>query len=356
MYNYTALSPISEEISEIISAFPANESVCCKKEIYNDLNVDNMFAVSESSIDDNTGRMRLADKMYREICSQRDINLGNIPLSKGDVTRLKQYDIMKIAMNTIYQCNDTFDMSARLNSTPPNKGKNDIDRMTKIHEILINYKNDFTMGFKLNNELIMHTYCLLISSLIDMILLNLVNITSVIEDNNNATIIQIKVNHEKLGSIRAIDKVLNSFDNGTWAKFISTIKRNIGRHFSGVAIMTTIGWTAVGIIALISLLYAIRALIALYYNSAVSINDKCNYMSQYIEEYARIENDPVAKEKQEKMSNKLKSISSFITTKILKEDARANQDLAESNRALFTKNDDGTPIISNSDLGDIVFE
>lgn len=356
MFNYAQISAISEEISEIINSFPATEATECRKVIYNDLNADNMFAVSESMVDDNTGKMQLADKMYKEICTQRNVNLGNLPLSKGDVTKLKQYDTIKIAMNMIYQNNDVFDMSSKLSATPPNKGKSDIDRMTKVHEILINYKNDFVMGFKLNNEIIMHTYCVLVCDLIDLVLINMVNVSSIIEDNSNSTVLSIKVRNEKLSSIKATDKIINCFDNGTWSRFVITVKRNIGKHFDGATVLIALGWTAVGIIGLISLLYAIRALISLYYNSAVSINDKCKMMSEYIDEYARIENDPNAKAKQEKMSNKLRSISSFISTKILKEDTRAKSDFAESNQSLFTKDENNMPSLSSNDMSDIVFE
>lgn len=353
MYNYSSIALISDELSEILSAVPVTEATMYKKALYNDLNMDNMFGVRESQLDENTGKLQVVDRLYNDIVSKRNIDMGNIPLSKGDITRLKQYDTIKLSMDYILKYDEMYHISINLGKVLPSKGTQDIGRMTRIHEILTVYKNDFKFGFTANNAIIMHAYCVLVAALIDLILINMVTITNVIEDSNPSTLTKIKINNEKLTSIRAVDKIIASFDNGTWAKYMMGAKKSIGKAVSGWAVLA---WTAVGIVGLISLLYAIRALITLYYESAVSINEKCKYMSDYIEEFSQIENDPVAKEKQVKMTNKLRNISGFISAKILKEDKRAKDDINQSNVQLFDKDSSGNPTFTNPEIGDIVFE
>lgn len=352
MYNYSSIASISDEINEILDAVPATEVTSYRKALYNDLNVDNMFGVRESQLDENTGKLQVVDRLYADIVSQRNIDMGNIPMSKGDITRLKQYDTIKLSMDYILKYDEMYHISISLGKIPP-RGVQDIGRMTRIHEILITNKNDFAFGFTVNNAIIMHTYCVLVAALIDLVLLNMVTISNYIESANPSTLTKVKINNEKLTSIRAVDKLIKSFENGTWTKYMQGAKKSIGKAISGWAV---VAWTAIGIIGLISLLYAIRALITLYYESAVSINEKCKYMSDYIEEFTKIESDPAAKEKQIKMTNKLRSISGFISAKILKEDKRAKDTLSQSNVELFDKDTDGNPTFTNPEISDIVFE
>ena len=353
MYNYSTISAISDEISEILGAVPATEVTLYKKALYNDLNVDNVFCVRESQIDENTGKLQVVSRLYNDIAARRNIDMGSIPSSRGDITDLKQYDTIKLSMDHILKYDELYHISVSLGKIPPSRGTQDIGRMTRIHEILITHKNDFTFGFTVNNAIIMHTYCVLVAALIDLVLINMITITNVIEDSNPSTLTKVKVNNEKLTSIRAVDKIIAAFDNGTWTKYMQGAKKSIGKALSGWAV---IAWTAVGIVGLISLLYAIRALITLYYESAVSINEKCKNMSDYIEEFTRIETDPIAKEKQIKMTTKLRNISGFISAKILKEDKRTKDTISQNNVNLFDKDDNGHPTFTNPEISDIVFE
>ena len=68
------------------------------------------------------------------------------------------------------------------------------------------------------------------------------------------------------------------FDDGTWSRLLREFKNNIGKNFTGITAATigsAIVVAAVVPITMIALLYMIRALITFYYESAVSLNEKC---------------------------------------------------------------------------------
>ena len=358
--SYAKLEPINDVISELISSKPAEEVAAFRKSLYNDLNIDNMFGALESTINEKTGKCKLATKLTED-CMRNHEEFGEIKKCGGDITKLKQYDVIASGIEFINERDEMYKMSATLSSgikSYKNIGQNNIQRMNKVNEILTTRKDDFVFGFKTNNTLITNTFCALVCVLVDSVSINMASLVKFMNEDMNANgdpgYIKMKINNDHLSVFRYADRLCDAFDDGTWSKLIREFKNNIGKNFTGITAATIGGAIAIAAavpIAMIALLYMIRALITFYFESAVSLNEKCKAMKEYLEVASSTETNDKAKHKQEKMIRKLENISGFLTAKILKEDAAGSVRVREENRTV-----DVDTYIPPAEKGAIVFE
>lgn len=358
--SYTKLAPLNDVISELIASKPATEVSAFRKSLYNDLNIDNMLGALESTINEKTGKCKLATKLTED-CMQDHKEFAEIMKCGGDITKLKQYDIIAAAIEFINERDETYKMSASIGNdvgTYKNFGQNNIRRMNKLNDILTTFKTDFVFGFKTNNKLIINTFCSLVCVLVDSVSINMATLTKFMNEEvsgeGDPGYIKMKVNGAHLNVFRYADRLCDMFDDGTWARLVKEFKNNIGKNFTGITAATIGGAIIIAAavpIAMVALLYMIRALITFYFESAVSLNEKCKAMKEYLEVASSTEPNEKAKHKQEKMIRKLESISGFLTSKILKEDDKGKIRIQEQNRAI-----DIDTYIPPTEKGAIVFE
>jgi hypothetical protein len=326
MYNYAKLGDLNEIISDIISAFPAEEAADVRKELYNDLNFDNMIEANEASLDESTGAGKLLEIMMHTVDGDMHNKFGYIDKSKGDVTKMQDFVIINTSINYINRIDTEYHYATDAYNVSKIK-INNLSRMNDVFSILKTHKQDFVYGYQTNTNALKNTYCALVCALIDLVCMNMVEVTEFMEakanGNERELPFKIKYSISRNGRyLHNIDKVIKIFHDGSWNKFVKVIRNNNGRGVmeDTVSIGIIIALIAAIPIVAVTIVYLIRFLIAFYFESAVNIRQKTKALAEYIEEVSKTEEDPSALYKQTKAMKALSNISNFIATKILKED------------------------------------
>lgn len=326
MYNYKVLGELNDIINDIVSAFPANEATAVRKELYNDVNFDNMIQANESSIDENTGVGKLLDIMLHTVDNDMHTKFEYIEKSKGDVTKMKDFHTINASINYINKI-DTDYHYANDNHNLSNIKINNLTRMNDIFDILKTHKQDFVYGYQTNNNILKNTYCVLVCALVDLVCMNMIDVANFMEAQTNADgrNLPFKINYSVSRNgryLHNIDKTIKMFHDGSWARFFKVVRTHNGRRVmeDAATIGIAIALIAAIPVAAVTIVYLIRFLIAFYFESAVSIKQKTKALAEYVEEVSKMEEDPSALYKQTKAIKVLRDISNFISTKILKED------------------------------------
>jgi hypothetical protein len=327
MYNYAIFGEVNDVISDIISAFPADEAAEVRKELYNDLNFDNMLKANESSIDENTGVGKLLEIMLRNIDTDVHMKYPVIDRSKGDITKMQDFHAINASINYVNKIDADYHY-ANDNMNLSNLKINNVTRMNDLYDILKSHKQDFMYGYRTKNNIVMNTYCALVCVLIDVTCMNMIEVTNFMEKHANGESrdipFNIKYSPGRNGRyLRTIDRIIKIFHDGSWNKFFKIIRSRNGKVILEDTVSIGLAIALIGAIPLIAvtIVYLIRFLIAFYFESAVNIQQKTKALAEYITEVSKYEDDPKALYKQTKAVKILSNISTFISTKILKEDS-----------------------------------
>ena len=354
MYNYAKLGDVNDVISDIVSSFPATEASAVRKELYNDVNFDNMIQANETSIDEHTGSGKLLEIMMHTVDGDMHTKFEYVDKSKGDVTKIKDFytvnatiDYINKIDTTYHYANSKFDLS--------HIKINNLTRMNDLYDILKSHKQDFVYGYQTDNNILKNTYCVLICALVDLACMNLIDISnfmeSIAEGDSRNLPFKVKYSMGRNGRyLRNIDKTIKMFHDGSWNKFLKIVKSNNGKTATedAATVGIIIALIAAIPLAAITIVYLIRFFIAFYFESAVRIKEKTKALAEYIEEVSKMEEDPKALYKQTKAVKKLREISSFISTKILKEDRVAMDTVQKADMELRT-----SAYISNKEFNNL---
>lgn len=337
MLNYNKLGDANFVISAIVASQPATEMTAAKKALYDDMNFDNMLEASEGSISPTTGKGKLVVKLWDDCMKDYTKGFGVIPKSMGDVTKFDQYDTLKLCIDFVNKMDSDYQLSTKL-APATNYGmtQTNIQRMNKLHNILITYHADFIYGFRSANNFIKNAYCVLVASLIDITCINLAAVTNYVDmmPGEHINAVTVRYGREQTKFAHTIDKLCMLFDDGSWSKLMREIRKMGTKSFLGESTGVIVILAGIPIVVT-AILYMIRALIAFYYSSAVTVNEKCKAMAEYIDEASKNNTDnPSAMYKQNKAKHKLESISGFIQSKIIKETEAGEARMKEADQQL----------------------
>ena len=247
-----------EAITNLINAQPATERLEYKQVLLGAIGLEETPATE--AIANGAGRARLVEALYHDILSKKTTDFGKIPESRGNLADLPYYKNM---INSIHSLNDLVGE----NANP------DMVRMNALHEAIIQERNNFEFGFKLNIEIIMYTYNTLVEALMDIINTNIVTYVDYLKETQNISVqLDKNINTQSMVT-RAVDTFLSIRKKGEWKKLINSYRDQYGaRNFTAAGLATGIAITGIGIIGIIALLYGIRQLIYLYYYSANKVD------------------------------------------------------------------------------------
>jgi hypothetical protein len=326
MYNYAKLGEVNEIINDIVSAFPAEEAASVRKELYNDLNFDNMIQATETSLDENTGTGKLLEIMMHTVDGDFHTKFTYIDKSKGDISRIQDFSTISAAINFINKIDTQYHYATDAHNVSKIK-INNLTRMNDVYDILKTHKQDFVYGYQRDMNVIRNTYCVLVCVLIDLTCMNMIEVTNFMEAHaagvERELPYKVKYSVSRNGRyLHNIDKTIKMFHDGSWNKFVKILRTHNGKGVmeDTVAIGIIIALIAAIPLVAVTIVYLIRFLIAFYFESAVSIRQKTKALAEYITEVSKSEEDPSALYKQTKAIKVLTNISTFISTKILKED------------------------------------
>lgn len=286
-------------ITGLVEAQPPIERIAYKNYLLQELGIEEAPASEAVAI--GAGRAVLVNALYNDIKNKANVDFGKIPESAGDITKLVYYKNMESAMR-------------HLNDLIGENANPDMVRMNELHQAIIQERNNFEFGFKLNIAIIKYTYNTLCEALMDIINMNISSYVDYIRDTMDIQQVQGTQTAKSTDNTvtRAVDSFLDLRKKGEWGKLIKSFRSQYGKNLSGAAVATGIFIGGITIVGIIALLYGIRQLIYLYYHSLATVEEKARVMAEYVDEVKATETNSKALKRQTKMSSKLHRISDKI--------------------------------------------
>ena len=284
------------------------------------------------------GKSKMIQTLWTDMMNRSNIDMGTIPNSKGDITRL---DFYKSTADTI-EC---------LNNLLEGVKCDELKTTNDLHDIIISLRSDFDFGYKFNIKFITMTYELLVLSLLEMVNVCIVYYTNYLKDVKNIEFKTVKPDKKSLKIVKYTNDFIQSYRNGDWTKMMTNFRKNPKGWLGEVVSQTTgqsknnmsftvptgVAITAITLVSIVALFFSIRGLIYIFYRSATKINDYVKTQSDFLKFNINLGKDPEdALTKQKKHLDWLEGVSNFIETKIIKNDKRASKELEESDKKSFT--------------------
>ena len=272
--------------------------------------------LSVNEADQNTVMTSLANKLYEHIVDKvDDIDFGTIPLSKGDITKIDNYDKLTDCINIITEILQNY-----------NQSTDSIDTISEALQNMVDRRELFTKAYKLNVEMPMIIYntialsivssvSFMISSCIEFIKLDsdkgfdiAIDKTAVVKTKDNILFTDLK----KFNKICA---------NGDFDKAMEYVIANASKNFMGASFALGAGSVAAILAVLLLIIPMIRELIFFFYYSRTKIADYFDAQASLLIVNAyNIENNltkgdkekKAIADKQKKIADKFKKIANTI--------------------------------------------
>ena len=175
------------------------------------------MALATEALGDLTTQASMVQKLYKETQKLDGVDFGKIPDSKGDLSKYAYYD----------QLYDTIQL---LNSISEGHQTVNLVAMNKLHQILLDARQDFVFGFKSDNYLITNTYKCMVMSLYEMINVCVVDATAYLREKA-----AVRMNRKVEGRSREITRNVNRFikmyESGQWATLMKVFKSGAAMNF-----------------------------------------------------------------------------------------------------------------------------
>lgn len=287
-------------------------------------------------------RGQLIQKLYNDCLKKATFDYGKIGNSKGNVTKYEHYDKLMATRDCLVELT-----SGSVVDT--------LQAFDKLHNILIESRADFEMGYKFNIEFIQLTYKTLVLSLHQLIDMSISEVTDYLRDalqmqlSGGKPVVRTQLNSIVITNVNAFIK---SYEKGEWAKLMSGFKRDKQGFMGAVVAGVIAGGPATVALAiggiLIGILLMIRGLIYFYYNSKTRLRDYAESEAAILKKHIELEADKnsSAVDKQKKMLDFLEGLRDLSNGRNRKSEEAAQKDLANANRemssptALTTVSDD----------------
>lgn len=290
----------------------------------------------------------LTSKLYDHLIDKvDDIDFGDIPKSRGDITKLPNYDKVVDCISIIEQIL----ISSNQDVAP-------IATIKATVGYLNQYKDTFIKGYQLNMELPMVIYNTAVLSIYSGIS---VLISSCIEfikspDNTGFDIALDKVQLKKTKDsllFKDLAQLNASFEHGTLPKALDAVLKQNTKNFAGEIGTIAVGGAILGVI--LNIIPILRELTYFFYYSRTRVADYFDAQSALLQMNAynlaskASNSDKDIKEiqsKQLKIADKFKKIANFISVKHSKAEVSTEKDTKDLEKKLKisdVKDNDSSP-------------
>lgn len=265
------------------------------------------YLLSLNEAGQNSVLMSLTSKLYDKIVEKcDDIDYGEIPNTKGDITRLSKYQSMKETISIMHDL-----LSEYKQDTGP------VDELSVALSNIETRKDLFERAFRYNSELPIAMYNNVVLGIITGISYMIATCIEFIKDPGaeNFRIALDKTAYAKTKD-HLIYSTLKSFNktcsNREFDKAMEAVLKASTRNFAGSAV---IGGIAFGILAVILILIPVlRELIFLFYYLRMRVSDFFDIQAELLQmnAYSIEANNTLDKEQQKKiMAKQLKYVEKF---------------------------------------------
>lgn len=312
--------------------------------------------VSVSEADKNQVLSSLTNKLYNDIVDKvDDIDFGTIPMSKGDITKIDNYDRLIQCIATINNIMEEYHQDT----------KNNIDVINSAIDNLLRRKDLFMKSFQMNLELPMVMYSTIALSIVSSVSFM---ISSCIEFVKSPSKDSFDVEIDKVALNRTKDNVL--FDNlkkfnescrkGQVDKTIDFVIKNNVKNFTGYEVgLVLSGIALIGII--LNIIPILRELIFFFYYSRVKVSDYFEVQADLLQinAYNVESNTTLSKDertkivkKQMKIVDTFRKIANTIGIDNKSSEVKATKEIAKTSKEKYKYSDlnDSLPDSVASDI------
>ena len=289
----------------------------------------------------------MIQKLYTDIISKSNIDFGEIPDSKGNLLKYKEYGLMQQSME-------------RINLLFKGKACEEVSLMNQVHDMIVSCRKDYEMGFTYDIEMIKIAYNVSVMTLYELINLCILAYTKQMRAN-----VGIKFD---LGKMKKADNIVfknaqslvKSYKSGQWAKIMTQVKKDHAilsaptpATESGAAAVTFGGLVTTGVTfalshlpivipaAIILVFLGIRKLIYFFYSGSAKVKDYVDTQKEFVNATMATEINEGADEKlvgkRNKLLEKLDHVTRFIEGKIFRTNQKAKEEITKSNVENFKK-------------------
>lgn len=312
--------------------------------------------LSVNEADQNVVMTSLANKLYKHITDKVDeIDFGTIPNSKGDITKIDNFDKLLDCVNIISDILQQYNQ----NTAP-------VEIVNLAIQNMVDRADMFEKAYKLNVEMpiiIYNTIALAIVSSVSYLISSCIEFVKLPEDRG------FDIAMDKVGSAKVKEAILfkdlarfnkmckdDSFD-----KAMDYIIKQNANNFAGAAFVFGTASVAVVLGILLSIIPLIRELIFFFYYSRAKVSDYFDAQSSLLLINAyNIENNLTRDEKQKKtiadkqrkIADTFKKISNALKVNLKTGEKKSNDVISKLDKQKLKHNDvlDSIPDSSNSVL------
>ena len=311
--------------------------------------------LSVNEADQNAVMTSLANKLYQHIVDKvDDIDFGTIPLSKGDVTKIDNYDQLTDCINIIAEILQQY-----------NQNTESIETIATALQNIIDRTDMFTKAYKLNIEMPIIIYNTMVLSVVSSVSYMISACIEFIKAGDNQGF-QIALDKAALSKTmnNVLFKDLERFNkicgSGEFDKAMNYVINQNTKNLTGWD-MYNIGSVAMILGILLLIIPLIRELIFFFYYSRCKVADYFEAQASLLTMNAyNIENnltrgDKEKKEianKQKKIADKFKKIAEAIKIKNKTGEAKSQNDIKKLDSKKYKQDEvlDHIPDSSNSVL------
>lgn len=255
----------------------------------------------------NTVLMNLTSKLYDKIVSKcDDIDYGEIPATKGDITKLSKYNDMKETISIMHDILKEY-----------NQDTGPVDELSVALSNVEARKDLFERAYRYNSELPIAMYCNVVLGIITGISYMIATSIEFIKDPGTES---FRIALDKMSYAKTKDHMiystLKSFNktcaNKDFDRAMEAVLKASTKNFTGGVVL---GGIAIGILGVILVLIPVlRELIFLFYYTRMRISDFFDIQADLLQAnaYALESNTTLNKTEQKKvMAKQLKTVEHF---------------------------------------------
>ena len=299
--------------------------------------------VSVSEADKNQVLSSLTNKLYNDIVDKvDDIDFGTIPMSKGDITKIDNYERLIECVNTLKDIMEEYHQDT----------KDNIEVISNAINNIASRKDLFMKSFQMNLELPMVIYNTIVLSIVSSVSFMISSCIEFVKSPNKDS---FDIEVDKVALKKTKDNVL--FDNlkkfnescrkGQLDKTIDFVIKNNVKNFTGYEVgLVLSGIALIGII--LNIIPILRELIFFFYYSRVKISDYFDIQADLLQvnAYNVESNSTLSKEertkivkKQMKIVDMFRKIANTIGIDNKSSEVKATKEIAKTSKEKYKYSD-----------------
>lgn len=313
--------------------------------------------LSVNEADQNVVMTSLSNKLYKHIVDKvDDIDFGTIPLSKGDITKIDNYEELTDCINILSEILQQY-----------NQDTSQVDVVSEALQNMIDRRDLFTKAYALNVEMPMIIYNTIALSIVSSVSYLISSCIEFIKMNDNqgfniaVDAVGVRKSRECVlfADLKKFNKICS---NGDFDKAMDyVISQNNAKNFIGFDTAFGVSSAAIVLGILLTIIPLVRELIFIFYWSRVKVSEyfeqQANLliMNSYNIENNLSRNDKDKKEiarKQKKIADVFKKIANKIKVNIKSGESKSKTETKKLDSKKYKQDEvlDSIPDSSNSVL------